>query len=70
MIQVQHFEMNQGGKKIIKFRKANPEIPIICDPSHISGNSNYVKDISQIAMDLDLDGLMIESHFDPENCFK
>ena len=53
-------------EKIIKFRKANPEIPIICDPSHISGNSKYVKDISQIAMDLDLDGLMIESHFDPK----
>jgi len=53
-------------EKIIKFRKANPEIPIICDPSHISGNSKYVKDISQIAMDLDLDGLMIESHYDPK----
>ena len=53
-------------EKIIKFRKANPEIPIICDPSHISGNSKYVKDISQIAMDLALDGLMIESHFDPK----
>ena len=53
-------------EKIIKFRKANPEIPIICDPSHISGNSKYVKDISQIAMDLDLDGLMIESHCDPK----
>lgn len=53
-------------EKIIKFRKANPQIPIICDPSHISGNSKYVKDISQIAMDLDLDGLMIESHYDPK----
>ena len=43
-----------------------PEITILCDPSHISGNSAYIYELSQEAMDLNFDGLMIETHTNPE----
>ena len=44
-----------------------PRIPIICDPSHISGKSNLIYEVAQKAMDLNYDGLMIETHIDPAN---
>lgn len=44
-----------------------PELPIICDPSHIGGTRDLILPISQRSIDLDFDGLMIESHIDP-NC--
>jgi chorismate mutase len=43
-----------------------PEIPIICDPSHICGRRDTLQMVSQKALDLDYDGLMIESHFNPD----
>lgn len=43
-----------------------PSLPIICDPSHISGNRESIAKISQKAMDLEMDGLMIESHYNPD----
>jgi len=49
----------------IKLREELQDIPIICDPSHIAGKSSIIEDISQTAMDLNLDGLMIESHCNP-----
>ena len=39
----------------------------ICDPSHIAGDSKLIEDISQMAMDINLDGLMIETHNDPSS---
>ncbi|MGB8492333.1 MAG: chorismate mutase [Bacteroidales bacterium] len=50
----------------IELRRRIPDIPIICDPSHISGAREYLHEISQKAMDLNFDGLMIESHIDPD----
>ena len=50
---------------LIKLRELATELPIICDPSHISGKASIIQDISQIAMDLNLEGLMIETHFKP-----
>ncbi len=50
----------------IEIKRRLPEIPIICDPSHIAGNREYLFEISQKAMDLDYDGLMIEVHPCPE----
>lgn len=44
-------------------------IPLICDPSHIGGNRDYIFELSQNAMDLDYDGLIIETHRDPENAW-
>ncbi len=51
----------------IELRRRIPDLPIICDPSHISGARQYLHEISQKAMDLNFDGLMIESHIDPAN---
>jgi chorismate mutase len=42
-----------------------PELPMICDPSHICGNTHLTAYVAQKAMDLHYDGLMIESHIDP-----
>jgi chorismate mutase len=51
----------------IELRRRFSDIPIICDPSHIGGARNFIHEISQKAMDLNFDGLMIESHIDPAN---
>jgi chorismate mutase len=42
-----------------------PNLPIICDPSHIGGRRELIKDIAQKALDLSMDGLMIETHINP-----
>lgn len=44
-------------------------IPLICDPSHICGTRDFIFEVSQNAMDLDYDGLIIETHRDPENAW-
>lgn len=43
-----------------------PEIPILCDPSHIAGNRQYIAQLSQLSLDYGFNGLMIESHYQPE----
>jgi chorismate mutase len=53
----------------IEMKRLLPDLLLICDPSHISGNRLLVPDLAQIAIDLDFDGLMIESHFDPANAW-
>jgi chorismate mutase len=49
----------------IELRHRIHDLPLICDPSHIAGSREYLKEISQKALDLNFDGLMIESHIDP-----
>jgi chorismate mutase len=51
----------------IELRRRIPDLPIICDPSHISGSREFLFELSQKAMDLNFDGLMLESHIDPEH---
>ncbi len=51
----------------IELKRRFPELPILCDPSHICGSREFIARISQYAMDLNFDGLMIESHTDPEH---
>ena len=46
-----------------------PDLPIITDPSHICGNRERLLEISQDALDLDFNGLIIESHCDPDNAW-
>jgi chorismate mutase len=53
----------------IEFQNKFPDLPLICDPSHITGNREMIFDVSQTALDLNFDGLMIETHFDPENAW-
>ncbi|HDR67802.1 MAG TPA: 3-deoxy-7-phosphoheptulonate synthase [Bacteroidaceae bacterium] len=50
----------------IELRRRIPEIPIITDPSHICGNRELLFEISQKAMDLNFDGLVIETHANPD----
>jgi chorismate mutase len=49
----------------IELRRLMPNLPIICDPSHIAGKREYLFEISQKAFDMGMDGLMLESHIDP-----
>jgi len=53
----------------IELRRRIPNLPIFCDPSHISGKRELIAPLSQQAMDLSFDGLMIESHCDPDNAW-
>ncbi len=50
----------------IELRRRIPDLPIITDPSHICGNRHMLYDVSQKAMDLNFDGLIIESHINPD----
>lgn len=49
----------------IELKTLVPELPIICDPSHISGNRDLIPHVAQKALDLGMNGLMIESHINP-----
>lgn len=51
----------------IELKRLFPDLPMLCDPSHIGGRRELLSYISQKALDLGMDGLMIESHIDPEN---
>jgi len=53
----------------VEFQNKFPDIPMICDPSHIAGRRDLIFDLSQRALDLNFDGLMIESHWDPDNAW-
>ncbi|MFW5753815.1 MAG: chorismate mutase [Marinilabiliaceae bacterium] len=53
----------------IELRRRIPELPIITDPSHIGGNRELIAGISQEAMDLNFDGLIIETHTCPEKAW-
>ncbi|MCM1020873.1 MAG: bifunctional 3-deoxy-7-phosphoheptulonate synthase/chorismate mutase type II [Muribaculum sp.] len=50
----------------IELRRRYPNLPLICDPSHIGGKRELVAPISQQALDMGFDGLIIESHCDPD----
>lgn len=49
----------------IELKRQIPDLPILVDPSHICGNTNLLADIAQKGLDLEMDGLMIESHYKP-----
>jgi chorismate mutase len=53
----------------IEMKRRNPGMMIINDPSHICGRRDILLDVAQKAIDLDFDGLMIESHIDPDNAW-
>jgi chorismate mutase len=53
----------------IEMKRRFPEMILICDPSHICGNRTNLQSISQKSIDLDFDGIMIESHIDPDNAW-
>lgn len=53
----------------IELRRRIPDLPIITDPSHICGSRDLIYDISQKAMDLNFDGLIIETHENPDKAW-
>lgn len=53
----------------IELRRRFPNLPIICDPSHIGGKRDLIAPLCQQAMDLGFDGLIIESHCNPDNAW-
>ena len=53
----------------IELKRRIPNIPIFSDPSHIGGKRELIAPISQQAMDLNYDGLMIESHCEPDKAW-
>lgn len=53
----------------IEMKRRNPELLIINDPSHICGSRDILLETAQKAVNLDFDGLMIESHIDPDNAW-
>lgn len=53
----------------IDLQREFPDLPLILDPSHIGGNRALVFDLCQTGLDLNYDGLMVETHFDPDNAW-
>ena len=53
----------------LELRRRIPALPIICDPSHIGGRRELVAPLCQQAMDLGFDGLIVESHYDPDKAW-
>ena len=53
----------------IELQNKFPDLPLICDPSHITGKRDMIFEVSQTALDLNFNGLMIETHIDPDNAW-
>lgn len=53
----------------IELKRRLPNLPIICDPSHITGNRNLVGEVCQKSMDIGMDGLMVETHLTPDQAW-
>ena len=63
------FRNNPEWQIAIEFQNKFPDIPLICDPSHICGRRDLIHDVSQKSLDLNFDGLMIETHVDPDSAW-
>ena len=63
------FRNNPEWQIAIEVKNRFPDLPMICDPSHIAGRRDLIFDISQAALDLNFEGLMIESHWDPDKAW-
>lgn len=53
----------------IELKSTFPQLPIIGDPSHMAGKRAYLYELAQTALDLNYDGLIVESHIDPDNAW-
>ncbi len=53
----------------IEMKRRNPDMMMINDPSHICGRRDILQEVAQTAIDLDYDGLIIESHIDPDKAW-
>lgn len=62
----QEYRNDPGWEIAIELRTRYPQLPFFADPSHMGGSRKFLKEISQKSMDLGLEGLMIESHCNPD----
>jgi len=53
----------------IELQNKFPDLPLIIDPSHITGDRKMIFEVTQEALDLNYDGMIIETHFDPDNAW-
>lgn len=63
------YRNNPEWQVAIDLQNRFPLLPLICDPSHITGRRDMIQEVSQQALDLNYDGLMIETHIDPDNAW-
>lgn len=50
----------------IELKRRFPQLPVICDPSHICGTREYLREVAQTALDIGFDGIHLESHINPD----
>lgn len=60
------YRNSPGWEIAIELRSRYPQLPFFCDPSHMGGDRRYIGELSQRSLDLGLDGLMVETHCNPE----
>jgi len=53
----------------LELKRRMSQVPIICDPSHICGNRELLSEVAQKSIDLNMDGLMLETHHNPSNAW-
>ena len=59
------YRNNPSWEMAIDLKVRYPQIPLLCDPSHIAGQRQYIAQLSQLALDYGFNGLMVESHYQP-----
>ena len=64
-----NIEITQNGKYLLNYKTNFLITTLICDPSHIAGRRDIIQDLCQTALDLNFDGLMVETHVDPNNAW-
>lgn len=60
------FRNDPKWKLAIELKRILPDLPIVCDPSHIGGSRDLIEPVAQKAFDLQMEGLMIETHINPD----
>lgn len=63
------YRNNPEWQLAIDLQQRFPDLPLILDPSHIAGKRDLIFDLCQTGLDLNYDGMMIETHFDPDNAW-
>jgi len=63
------YRNNPEWQLAIELQNRFPDLPLILDPSHIAGNRKLIFDLCQTALDLNYDGFMVETHYDPDNAW-
>ncbi len=61
-----HYRNSPNWQIPIELKRLLPNLPLICDPSHIAGNRDLIEPVSQMALDFGIKGLMIETHINPD----